>query len=76
MKAPMKKATPPTKKSPAKVPVPGSMPMHDDMKWKAQDALHTLHRAEEIKADKALMGHVKAHAKEQRAHLNKVIRRK
>jgi hypothetical protein len=34
----------------------------DEMKYKAQDALHTLKRAEEIRADKALMKHVKKHA--------------
>lgn len=82
MKPPMKKTTPPTKErkaapktaSPAALPHPGKM--DEDMKYKAQDALHTLRRAEEIKADPHLMHHVKTHAMEQRNHLNKVIRRK
>jgi hypothetical protein len=80
MKPPMKKPTPPTKKreAPKKTPapMPGAMHSAEDMKYKAQDALHTLRRAEEIKADPHLMGHVKAHARDQRDHLNKVIRRK
>lgn len=84
MKSPMKRPTPATKKretpakTPAKAPMPGpAMPMHDPdmMKHRAQDALHTLRRADEIKADPALMAHVKKHAMEQRDHLNKVIRR-
>lgn len=80
MKPQAKKATPPTKvrqspkKTPAAVPVPGAA--HEEMKYRAQDALHTLRRADEIKGDPALMHHVKQHAKEQRDHLNKVIRRK
>lgn len=82
MKPPMKKAGPSTKtrhspaKTPAPAPTPGAGHMLDEMKWKAQDALSTLRRAEEIKADKTLMSHVKNHAMEQRNHLNKVIRRK
>lgn len=80
---PPKNATPATrkreapKKTPAKAPMPGMAHMGaEDMKYRAQDALHTLRRADEIKSDPALMHHVKAHAKEQRDHLNKVIRRK
>lgn len=85
MKPPMKNKTPSTKSrqspamTPAKAPTPGmghTTLMHDEMKYKAQDALHTLKRAEEIKNDPALMAHVKKHAVEQRNHLNKVIRRK
>lgn len=82
MKPPMKKAGPSTKtrkapaKTPAAAPMPGAAHMGEDMKYRAQDALHTLRRAEEIRADKTLMGHVQAHAKEQREHLTKVIRRK
>lgn len=81
MKPPAKKATPPTKvrqspkKTPAAAPMPGAH-TQEDMKYRAQDALHTLRRADEIKGDPALMHHVKQHAKEQREHLNKVIRRK
>lgn len=68
----------PAKKGKAKAPsAPAAAPMvHEDMKYRAQDALHTLKRAEEIKNDPALMVHVKKHAVEQREHLNKVIRRK
>lgn len=85
MKPPMKHATPPTKKreapkkTPAKAPAPGAahaVPMAEDMKWKAQDALHTLRRAEEIKGDPHLMQHVQHHARQERDHLNRVIRRK
>lgn len=63
-------------KTPATAPHPGMVQMDEDMKYRAQDALHTLRRADEIKADKPLMAHVKKHAKEQRDHLNRVIRRK
>lgn len=82
MKAPMKKTTPPTKtrqspaKMPAKAPMPGSAHMDDEMKWKAQDALGTLRRAEEIKNDPHLMKHVHAHAHNERKHLTKIINRK
>ena len=55
---------------------PMAVKSDEDMKWKAQDALHTLRRAEEIKSDKTLMHHVKHHAANERQHLNKIIRRK
>jgi hypothetical protein len=74
-KAPAKPTTPSTKARPAPAPAPGHM-MAEDMKWKAQDALHTLKRAHEIKNDPALMHHVKQHAKQERDTLAKVIRRK
>jgi hypothetical protein len=48
----------------------------DDMKWKAQDALHTLKRAHEIKQDTALMEHVRHHAKSERNALASIARRK
>lgn len=86
MKSPMKKPMPATKKHeaskkapPAKAPAPGAghMPMvHEEMKYKAQDALHTLRRAHEIQQDPHLMKHVQEHAKEQRGHLNRIIRKK
>ena len=81
MKPPMKHAAPPTKKhdtpKKAKASAPGhAMPSGEDMKWKAQDALHTLKRAEEIKNDPHLMQHVQNHARHERDHLNRVIRRK
>lgn len=52
------------------------MPHEDEMKYKAQDALHTLKRAHEIKNDPALMHHVKKHAAAERDALGKIIRRK
>lgn len=77
---PPSKGTPPTKARKAKVPPASAAPMpgmaHDEMRFRAEDALRTLHRADEIKADPHLMGHVKAHAREQRNHLSKIIRRK
>jgi hypothetical protein len=85
MKPPIKNRTPPTRKreAPKKTPAPAPMPgtMHtassaEEMRYKAESALDTLKRAEEIKKDPHLMGHVKAHAKEQRDHLTRVIRRK
>ena len=81
MKPPMKKMTPPTKtrkapvKMPAATPMPGIAHAPDAMKYRARDAIDTLKRAEEIKADPHLMSHVKAHAVEQRNHLTRVIRR-
>lgn len=50
--------------------------MGDDMKWKAQDALHTLKRAHEIKQDAGLMEHVRNHAKSERNALASIARRK
>lgn len=44
----------------------------DEMKYKAQDALHTLKRAEEIRADKELMRHVKKHAASEMKAIAKV----
>ena len=55
-----------------------AMPMRavpEDMKWKAQEALHTLKRAHEIKADPKLMKHVREHAKHEKAAISKVIGR-
>ena len=80
-KAPVKPTTGSTKtrKSPAHTPAPPPPPgsiAAEDMRWKAQDALHTLKRAHEIKSDPALMHHVKAHAKNERKALSSVIRRK
>lgn len=43
-----------------------------DMKWKAKDALQTIKRAEEFKADKDLMKHVKQCAKQERKTLDKI----
>ncbi len=46
----------------------------EDMKWKAQDALRTLQRAEEIKRDKGLMRAAKAEAKSQMKQLSSVCK--
>lgn len=73
MKAPAKKAAPRKASAPVAVPMPAHDP--DMMKYRARDAIDTLKRAEEIKADPQLMAHVKKHAIEQRNHLTKVIRR-
>lgn len=47
-------------------------PAHDEMKYRARDALSTLTRAEEIKRDKTLMPHVKKEARLQAKALEKV----
>ena len=51
-----------------KTTVPNSVqvvPSIEDMRWKAQDALRTIHQAEAHKKDRELMKHVKRMAKEQ-----------
>jgi hypothetical protein len=70
---PMKKAAPKAKAKP--MPMPAA-PMHDEMKWKAQDALRTLKDAHKIKQDPHLMAHVKVHAADEKKALASVIRRK
>ena len=45
------------------------------MKYRAQDALHTLKRAHEIQRDPALMKHVQAHAAMEREALKKIARK-
>ena len=78
MKPPMHKPGPATKKRAAKTPP--SMPMpgtaHDEMKYRAQDALHTLKRAHEIQKDPALMAHVQKHAVLEREALTKIARKR
>ena len=69
----MRKPTPKKHGAPPKKAMAASS---DEMKWKAQEALHTLRRAEEIKKDPELMSHVHHHARGERDHLNKIIRRK
>lgn len=73
MKKPTKKTIP---KKGGTTSAPIAMPAGEDMKWKAQDALHTLRRAHEIQSDPKLMEHVQHHARGEREHLNKIIRRK
>lgn len=45
----------------------------EDMKYKAQDAIRTLQRAEEIKRDKPLMRAAKAEAKSMMKQLSTVV---
>ena len=79
MKPAMKKAGPATKKQAAPKKTPAAMPapavMHDEMKYRAQDALHTLKRAHEIQQDPALMKHVQIHAEKERQALKKFARK-
>lgn len=81
MKPPMKKATPATRKrevpnkTPAPAPMPGDAHPTDEMKYRAQDALHTLKRAHEIQQDPNLMAHVRKHAAQEHAVLKKVMRK-
>lgn len=49
---------------------------HDEMKYRAQDALGTLKRAHEIKNDAHLMAHVHKHAQVEKEALGKIIGRK
>jgi hypothetical protein len=49
---------------------------HDEMKWKARDAVDTLKRAHEIKNDPHLMSHVHKHAQAEKEALGKIIGRK
>jgi hypothetical protein len=74
-KPPMKKAAPAKAKA-KPMPVKEAMPAHDEMKWKAQDALRTLKEAHKIKQDPHLMAHVKTHAADEKKALASVIRRK
>lgn len=75
MKTPATKGRKSGAKPSAPAPMPGAMHDPDMMKYRAHDAIDTLKRAEEIKADPVLMKHVREHAVEQRNHLSKVIRR-
>ncbi|MEE9481831.1 hypothetical protein [Methylobacterium ajmalii] len=44
----------------------------DERKWRAQSALETLTRAQDIQKDRSLMADVRKHAAAQAATLNKV----
>jgi hypothetical protein len=74
MKAPKKKAK--AGNALMTMPQAGMAPSHDEMKYKAQDALHTLKRAHEIKNDPQLMSHVHKHAQSEKEALGKIIGRK
>ena len=79
MKSSMKRAAPrkaaAKRKAPSKAEVPASPAMHDEMRYRAEDALHTLKRAHEIQQDSKLMAHVKQHAANQREILKKIARK-
>lgn len=47
-----------------------------DMDYRVHDAVHTLKRAEQIKADPKLHAAAKAHAKTEAAALSKIARKK
>ena len=47
-----------------------------DMDYRVHDAVHTLKRAEQIKADPKLHAAAKAHAKQEAAALSKIARKK
>lgn len=59
MKKPMKSA-----------PKPSASLGADDRRWKTEDAMRTLMRAEELKKDKRLMSDVQKMAKEQAAKMS------
>lgn len=59
MKADMKKASKPKKEMAMGV----SVMTPDDDKWRVEDAMRTIHRAEEHKKDKDLMRKVSDHAR-------------
>lgn len=46
--------------------------MQEEARWRAEEDLRTLHRAEEIRGDKSRMGACKIVAKEQIDKLNKI----
>jgi hypothetical protein len=72
-----KKPTPRTTSVSVDAIMPGKMSAEDkrrQMKYMAEDAVRTLTRADEIKKDKTLMGHVKKHAREQVKTLQKVCK--
>lgn len=79
MKSSMKRAAPrkavAKRKQPTKTAMTAVPAMHDEMKYRAEDALHTLKRAHEIQQDSKLMAHVKQHAANQREILKKIARK-
>ena len=66
----------PTSKTPIPVKIvhdaPSVVKSSDDMKWRAQDAMRDLERAEQHKRDPELMKHVKVAAKEKMDSLKKI----
>lgn len=70
---PTPKAAP--KKAPRTNPVPtiSGPDKAEPYRWQAEDGLRTLQRAEEIKADKALMSAIQKQAQTQVATIQKVV---
>lgn len=64
------KPAPKTASKPASRPVTGGPSVADEKRWKTEDAMRTIMRAEELKKDKSLMRDVSAMAKEQAAKLS------
>jgi hypothetical protein len=58
--------------APANRPAPSA----EERRYRAEDAMRTLQRAEEIKGDKGLMADVKAHAQKQVAVISKIAGKK
>ncbi len=59
------------------MPAPYKLSAEDkrrQMKYAAEDAIRTLTRADEIKKDAKLMGHVRRHAREQVKTMQKVCK--
>lgn len=73
---PTKKQKPAGKNALMEMASTAPQPSHDEMKYRAQDALGTLKRAHEIKNDPHLMKHVHAHAQIEKEALGKIIGRK
>jgi hypothetical protein len=77
MGRPAKNKLPTTSKTPIPVrivhdTVKPSEPSKDEMKWRAEDAMRDLEKAEKHKRDPELMKHVKAAAKEKMDSLKKI----
>lgn len=56
---------------PCAPPKPTKDQKDQERRWKAEDGLRTIQRAEEVKRDKKLMGDIKALASEQVSNLKK-----
>lgn len=50
---------------------PAALPANEEMQYKAREALHVIHKAEECRRDKELMKHVKKLAKSQMKAITK-----
>lgn len=59
---------------PSKVTAADKEHKEHEMKWRAEDDLRTIQRAEEVKSDKSRMNMVKTLAKEQTEALKKICK--